>query len=442
MAALSRCDCSQCRARDSCRQPDGGYAFAGRIQSDLDAAYTFDQDTSDRSCRQLRVDAAGSGLGLHADFLCHDHSAAGGDAAVCRQGAGKMSAAAGHGASVRIESCGKRFADGTRALEPATLDIARGETLVLLGPSGCGKTTMLRIIAGLELPDAGGRVLFDDKDMTSVPIERRNVGMVFQSYALFPNMSVADNIGYGLKIRGMARQQRAARVAELVALTNITGLENRRVDQLSGGQRQRVALARAVAIRPGILLLDEPLTALDAALRDRLRGELNRLLRALGITTIYVTHDQSEAMELGDRIVVMQKGAIAQIGPPREIYFQSKNRFVAEFIGAANIIEAPLDQGHLVLPGGRQPIGGDISLPAAIAMIRPETIRVVEAATAPLSGIIDSVSFIGDRQRMSVGRASDKLLAVDAPNTFGAEAGEQIGLLIAPDAIRLLPPED
>ena len=270
-----------------------------------------------------------------------------------------MSASVGHGASVRIEACGKTFADGTRALEPATLDIARGETLVLLGPSGCGKTTMLRIIAGLELPDAGGKVLFDGKDMTSVPIERRNVGMVFQSYALFPNMSVADNIGYGLKIRGVPDKERAARVAELVALTNISGLENRRIDQLSGGQRQRVALARAVAIRPGILLLDEPLTALDAALRDRLRGELNRLLRALGITTIYVTHDQAEAMELGDRVVVMQKGAIAQIGTPREIYFTPKNRFVAEFIGAANIIEAAVENGHLVLPGGRQPIGGN-----------------------------------------------------------------------------------
>ena len=217
---------------------------------------------------------------------------------------------------------------------------------------------MLRIIAGLELPDAGGRVLFDGRDMTSVPIERRNVGMVFQSYALFPNMSVSDNIGYGLKIRGVAPQDRAARVAELVALTNITGLENRRIDQLSGGQRQRVALARAVAIRPGILLLDEPLTALDAALRDRLRGELNRLLRALGITTIYVTHDQSEAMELGDRIVVMQKGEIAQIGVRRaRSTSRQASRFVAEFIGAANIIEAPIESGHLVLPGGRQPIG-------------------------------------------------------------------------------------
>jgi putative spermidine/putrescine transport system ATP-binding protein len=353
-----------------------------------------------------------------------------------------MNAAASHGASVRIESCGKTFVDGTRALEPATLDIARGETLVLLGPSGCGKTTMLRIIAGLELPDAGGRVLFDGRDMTSVPIEQRNVGMVFQSYALFPNMSVTDNIGYGLKIRGMARHERAARVAELVALTNIAGLENRRIDQLSGGQRQRVALARAVAIRPGILLLDEPLTALDAALRDRLRGELNRLLRALGITAIYVTHDQSEAMELGDRIVVMQRGAIAQIGTPREIYFKPRNRFVAEFIGAANIIEAPVENGYLLLPGGRQPIGGNASLAAAVAMVRPETIGVVEAAAAPLTGVIDSVSFVGDRQRMVVGRVSGKPLTVDAPNTIKACVGERVGLLIAPDAVRLLPPEN
>jgi len=353
-----------------------------------------------------------------------------------------MSAVAGHGAAVRIVNCGKTFVDGTHALEPATLDIARGETLVLLGPSGCGKTTMLRIIAGLELPDAGGRVLFDGRDMTSVPIESRNVGMVFQSYALFPNMSVADNIGYGLKIRGMAAKDRAARVAELVRLTNISGLENRRIHQLSGGQRQRVALARAVAIRPGILLLDEPLTALDAALRDRLRGELNRLLRALGITAIYVTHDQSEAMELGDRIVVMQKGSIAQIGTPREIYFASKNRFVAEFIGAANIIEAPLESGHLILPGGRQPVGGDASMLAAIAMIRPETIRIVEAEGALLAGMIDSVSFIGDRQRIIVSGVSAKLLTVDAPNTVPARAGERVGLSIAPEAVRLLPPEE
>jgi len=298
---------------------------------------------------------------------------------------------------------------------------------------------MLRVIAGLEAPDSGGRVLFDQKDITSVPIERRNVGMVFQSYALFPNMSVADNIGYGLKIRGVPKAERAARIAELVALTNISGLENRRIDQLSGGQRQRVALARAVAIRPGILLLDEPLTALDAALRERLRGELNRLLRALGITTIYVTHDQAEAMELGDRIVVMSKGRIAQIGTPREIYFAPTSRFVAEFVGAANIIEAPLENGHLVLPGGRQPIEAVENRPVAIAMVRPETIGIVDATGAPLSGIIDNVSFVGDRQRLTISGVSIKPIAVDAPNTLAARIGERVGLSIAPTAVRLLP---
>jgi putative spermidine/putrescine transport system ATP-binding protein len=352
-----------------------------------------------------------------------------------------MNVSAGQGASVRIENCGKTFADGTRALEPATLSIESGETLVLLGPSGCGKTTMLRIIAGLEVPDAGGRILFDAKDVTRLPIERRNVGMVFQSYALFPNMSVAENIGYGLKVRGVPKMEREERVAELIELTNITGLENRRIDQLSGGQRQRVALARAVAIRPGILLLDEPLTALDAALRERLRGELNRLLRALGITAIYVTHDQAEAMELGDRIVVMRKGAIAQIGSPREIYFAPQSRFVAEFIGAANIIEGAVEDGHLVLPGGRQPTRGQASLSAAVAMIRPETIGVVDAADAVLSGTVDSVSFIGDRQRLIVSGASGKPITVDAPNTLQTTVGERIGLKIAPEAVRLLPPE-
>jgi putative spermidine/putrescine transport system ATP-binding protein len=352
-----------------------------------------------------------------------------------------MNGDGGHGASVRIESCGKTFADGTRALEPASLDIERGETLVLLGPSGCGKTTMLRIIAGLDTPDAGGRVLFDNADMTSVPIERRNVGMVFQSYALFPNMSVADNIGYGLKIRGVGKDERAARVAELVKLTNITGLEDRRIDQLSGGQRQRVALARAVAIRPGILLLDEPLTALDAALRDRLRGELNRLLRSLGITTIYVTHDQAEAMELGDRIVVMRKGVIAQIGTPRDIYFAPNSRFVAEFVGAANILEAAVADGHLVLPGGRLALVGAADATPAIAMVRPETIRIVGAGDAALRGVIDSVSFIGDRQRIVVSGASDKLLVIDAPNQTAVRTGDQVGLSIAPDAVRLLPKE-
>jgi putative spermidine/putrescine transport system ATP-binding protein len=346
-----------------------------------------------------------------------------------------------HGVTVHVDQCGKTFDDGTHALDPITLEIAQGETVVLLGPSGCGKTTMLRIIAGLEQPDRGGRVHFSGADVTDVPIERRNVGMVFQSYALFPNMNVADNIGYGLKIRGVPAAERAARVAELVALTGIEGLEKRQVDQLSGGQRQRVALARAVAIRPSVLLLDEPLTALDAALRERLRGELDRLLRALGITTVYVTHDQSEAMVLGDRIVVMRKGSIAQVGSPRDIYFAPQSRFVAEFIGAANILEATAQSGALDLPGGRLAVDGSVADGPVVAMVRPETIAVTAAGQAALTGRVDTVSFVGDRLRLTVSEAAARPITVDAANTVEVKVGERIGLVIEPGAVRVLPGE-
>jgi putative spermidine/putrescine transport system ATP-binding protein len=183
------------------------------------------------------------------------------------------------------------------------------------------------------------------------------------------------------------------------------------------------------------------LTALDAALRDRLRGELNRLLRSLGITTIYVTHDQAEAMELGDRIVVMRKGVIAQIGTPRDVYFAPRSRFVAEFVGAANILEAPLVDGHLVLPGGRLAVAAATDMTAAIAMVRPETIRIVEAGDALLRGTIDSVSFVGDRQRIVVSAVSDKPLVIDAPNQIVVRVGDPVGLSIAPDAVRLMPKE-
>jgi putative spermidine/putrescine transport system ATP-binding protein len=330
-----------------------------------------------------------------------------------------------HGVAVRIAACGKTFGDGTRALEPVSLDIARGETLVLLGPSGCGKTTLLRMVAGLETPDSGGRIFFNDADVTDVPIEQRNVGMVFQSYALFPNMNVAENIAYGLKFRDTSAQERTARVAELVALTGIEGLEHRRIDQLSGGQRQRVALARAVAVRPSVLLLDEPLTALDAALRERLRSELDRLLRTLGITAIYVTHDQAEA--------------IAQVGAPRDIYFTPASRFVAEFVGAANILEGVSGSGALTLRGGRLAIDETSIEGPALAMVRPESIAIVAAENAGLTGEVTSVSFIGDRQRLSISGAADRTIIVDVPNTLMVKAGDRVGLSVDPSAIRLLP---
>jgi len=343
-------------------------------------------------------------------------------------------------ATISIDRLVKRWGN-VIALDELSLEIADKELLVLLGPSGCGKTTTMRIVAGLEDPTSG-EIRIDGIQVNDVPARDRDLAMVFQNYGLYPHMTVAENIGYPLKVRGVARGERDTRVRAAAEKVQLAQLLERRPAQLSGGQRQRVALARAVAIRPGILLLDEPLTALDAALRDRLRGELNRLLRALGITTIYVTHDQSEAMELGDRVVVMRTGMIAQIGTPREIYFSPRNRFVAEFIGAANIVESAVENGYLVLPGGRQPIGDTTNVAAAVAMIRPETIRVTEAGSAPLSGVIDSVSFIGDRQRLVVSGASNGLLTVDAPNTVQAKLGERIGLSIPPDAVRLLPPEN
>jgi putative spermidine/putrescine transport system ATP-binding protein len=345
----------------------------------------------------------------------------------------------GSGASIEILNCAKTFAGGTRALKPTSLAVARGETVVLLGPSGCGKTTMLRIIAGLETSDAGGAVLFDGEDVTRVEIEKRNVGMVFQSYALFPNMTVAENIGYGLKLRKMPDADRARRIGEMLALTGIEALADRRVDQLSGGQRQRVALARAVAIRPRVLLLDEPLTALDAALRERLRTELDGLLRSLGVTTVYVTHDQAEAMALGDRVVVMRQGEIAQVGAPRDIYFRPASRFVAEFIGAANVLTGPVADNRLALAGGSVPClaaDGEVTV-----MIRPESIRPASADGEAWRGRVVSASFLGDRQRITVGDAASQPIVIEAPNALALRTGETIGLAVSPADVVLIPTE-
>jgi len=254
--------------------------------------------------------------------------------------------------AVRLEACAKTFPDGTRALHPVNLDFRPGEKVAILGPSGCGKTTTLRIIAGLETPDAGGRVWFGDEDVTALPVEKRNVGMVFQNYALFPNMSVAENVAYGLKIRGLARREHEKRVAKMLEMMRILELSERRIDQLSGGQRQRVALARALAVSPRVLLLDEPLTALDAKLRDSLRIEIDALLRSLDVLAIYVTHDQAEAMALGDRIIVMSQGRVAQAGTPREIYHHPANRFVAEFVGTLNRLPGRIAGDRIETPAG------------------------------------------------------------------------------------------
>ncbi len=343
---------------------------------------------------------------------------------------------------VRLAGCGKTFADGTRALEPLDLGIAGGETLVLLGPSGCGKTTTLRILAGLEAPDPGGRVLFGEAEVTHLPIEKRNVGMVFQSYALFPNMDVAGNVGYGLRVRRLPEAERRRRVAEVLEMMAISELAHRRIDQLSGGQRQRVALARALAVRPQVLLLDEPLTALDAALRERLRVEIDALLRRLGITAIYVTHDQSEAMALGDRIVVMDRGRVAQVGPPREIYFRPANRFVAEFIGTMNLLRGELRDGRLVLPGGALPLAGSEAADGAAGetevLFRPEAARICASEAAALVGRVRSAQFLGDRTRLVLDGVARRTVIVEAPGRREFRDGEAVGLTIDPtDLIRL-----
>ncbi|MBY0335694.1 MAG: ABC transporter ATP-binding protein [Acetobacteraceae bacterium] len=255
--------------------------------------------------------------------------------------------------SVRAELRGvaRTFADGTRGLLPTDLVLEPGSVTALLGPSGCGKTTLLRLLAGLARPDPGGAVLFDGRDVTDLPVERRNIGMVFQGYALFPHMTVARNIGYGLEARGVPRAQREPRVAEMLRLVRLEALAGRRPDQLSGGQRQRVALARALAPQPALLLLDEPFGALDAALRLALRVELAALLTALRVTAVIVTHDQAEAMALGDGVAVMEGGRIGQRGTPRDIYERPANRFVAGFVGTLN----DLGEGRFCRPEALRP---------------------------------------------------------------------------------------
>jgi putative spermidine/putrescine transport system ATP-binding protein len=340
----------------------------------------------------------------------------------------------------------KRFGP-TLAVEDFNLSAEKGEFVSFLGPSGCGKTTTLRMIAGFEPPTAGS-ISVDGTDITFRPPNRRNIGMVFQSYALFPNMTVADNVGFGLRVRKRPKDQIRKRVGELLELINLPDKGSRYPWQLSGGQQQRVALARALAIEPQVLLLDEPLSALDAKIRVALRKEIRSIQRQLGITTVYVTHDQEEALSLSDRVVVMSEGRIEQIGPPPEIYNFPATPFVASFVGTLNLLPATVVDG----PGGvvsvagqsirsAQPVATGDDRRVTVAL-RPEAVEVGEAGGPNrLTGRVEDVSFLGSivRTRIHVGDgAAVSLDQFNDPALAAAAIGDTITISFPTEATLVL----
>ncbi|MEZ4707724.1 MAG: ABC transporter ATP-binding protein [Caldilineaceae bacterium] len=333
------------------------------------------------------------------------------------------------------------------AVEAFNLQVERGEFVSFLGPSGCGKTTTLRMIAGFELPTAG-QITMDGKEITYTRPNARNIGMVFQSYALFPNMTVAGNIGFGLKVAGKAAAEIKERVAEMLHLIGLADLGDRYPYQLSGGQQQRVALARALAIRPQLLLLDEPLSALDAKIRVNLRNEIRSIQRQLGITTIYVTHDQEEALSLSDRIVVMSAGRMEQVGSPFAIYNFPQTRFVASFVGTLNIVPATVVNGA---QGEVQIDGQQITLAAGIdgatngaqvtVALRPEALSLTESGANRLVGHVENIAFLGSIVRIYI-RLNETLLSLDEfnnPHLTLPTVGAAITIYFPPEAGLILP---
>jgi len=304
------------------------------------------------------------------------------------------------------------------AVDGVTLDIAAGEFFSLLGPSGCGKTTSLRMIAGFELPDSG-RVHVAGRDITDLPVHKRDMGMVFQSYALFPHRTVAENVAFGLRMREVPRPEIERRVKAALAQVELTGLEERKPGQLSGGQQQRVALARALVVEPPVLLCDEPLGALDRKLRQQMQFELKELQKRLGVTLVFVTHDQEEALAMSDRIAVMNRGKVEQVGAPTEIYERPRTRFVADFIGEINILE-------------------EAGLARAL---RPEKIRLVPASDARVAGTVETANFLGGSTLYRIRAADGRALLVretHAGERAPRGAGDAIGLAWADsDTVKL-----
>ncbi len=335
------------------------------------------------------------------------------------------------------------------AVQDFSLEAERGEFISLLGPSGCGKTTVLRMIAGFEAPSAG-RVVIDGEDVTHLPSRARRIGMVFQSYALFPNLTVEGNIAFGLKVAGMAKDAIAERVKEMLALIGLPQLAGRFPSELSGGQQQRVALARAVAIRPRILLLDEPLSALDAKIRVSLREDLRAIQRELGITAIFVTHDQEEALALSHRVVVMSEGWVEQVGTPAEVYRTPRTPFVATFVGTANVLPCRIVDavsGRVAL--GSVEIDAAHALPerkvgdTVVLALRPEAISILpfDGATNSIAAVVRDVTFLGPVARLRLVIDGDVAVTVDLHGEAARalpDAGARVVLWFRPESLQFL----
>jgi putative spermidine/putrescine transport system ATP-binding protein len=346
-------------------------------------------------------------------------------------------------AFVELDTLHRSFGDVV-ALDGISIALEEGEFLSLLGPSGCGKTTALRIVAGFDRPNSG-RVMVAGKDMTRVPPNKRDMGMVFQAYSLFPNMNAARNVEYGLKVRGTEREERASKVAELLDLVGLAHAGDRYPHQLSGGMQQRVALARALAIEPRVLLLDEPLSALDAKVRVQLREEIRRIQSRLGITTIYVTHDQEEALSISDRVAVLSQGRIEQIGTPSEIYGSPSTPFVAEFVGTMNRLEATVadpQAGEVDYGGVRvavDAVRGRSAGERVLVLVRPETVELGSPNGAGLTGEVISQTFLGPVTRLKVTLDQGEMTAdVSASRAESYPVGTRVAVGFPSEGARLL----
>ncbi|MEG0014341.1 MAG: ABC transporter ATP-binding protein [Cellulosilyticaceae bacterium] len=338
---------------------------------------------------------------------------------------------------IDLVNISKTFDDGTEVLKDINMYIRRNEFLTLLGPSGCGKTTLLRIIGGFEEPTTG-KVLFEGSNIVGTPPYKRRINTVFQKYALFPHMNVAENIAFGLNIKKMDKAIISEKVAQMLALVNLKGYEKRAIDSLSGGQQQRIAIARALVNEPEVLLLDEPLGALDLKLRKGMQTELKRIQQKVGITFIYVTHDQEEALTMSDTIAVMNDGKVQQIGTPVDIYNEPKNAFVADFIGESNIMGGMMIKDYLAEFHGMQfecvDKGFGENTPVDI-VIRPEDLRIVDEKQGRLIGVVETATFKGVHYEMLINTGELKWIV---HSTAMSEPGKTVGLSITPEDIHIM----